>query len=295
MIFGAKSSPSSAMYVKNKMANENNIDFPVVADAVIGDMYMDDLLHGGRDEQEASLKIDKFIKLFKRGGFEICNWASNSKNVLASIPSNLRAKGFMELNSEASNMVERVLGLRWSANQDSFLFELIFHKVKDDVLSGLKIPSKREVLRLVMSIFDPMGFLAHYVIRAKILFQHIWLSKIGWDDQLTTNQNQQWQLWLKKLKNIQCVRIPRCYSPSLEIAEKVELHTFVDASQEAMAAVSYLVLKVGDSFETAFILGRTRVAPTKPLSVPRLELQAAILGTRMAETISEEIKLSIDV
>ncbi|CAG7720249.1 unnamed protein product, partial [Allacma fusca] len=134
---------------------------------------------------------------------------------------------------------------------------------------------------------------AHFLVKAKILFQRIWLSKIGWDDSLTTEQNDIWSKWLEELKKIVHVRIPRCYSQSLKTADFCELHTFVDASQEAIAAVSFLRVKTGDAVELAFVLGRTRVAPTKPMSVPRLELQAAVMGTRMSATISAELNLNI--
>jgi len=53
-----------------------------------------------------------------------------------------------------------------------------------------------------------------------------------------------------------------------------------DASEQAFAAVAYWRITSQDKTEVAFAMEKSRVAPLKPMSIPRLELQAAVMGTR---------------
>ncbi|CAG7786855.1 unnamed protein product, partial [Allacma fusca] len=120
--------------------------------------------------------------------------------VLAKISPDLRAKEYVDLTAMAENPVQRVLGLIWNPSTDEFKFKLNFHKVPEDVVDGVKLPTKRQVLSLMMSIFDPLGFIAHLVIKVKILFQFIWRSGLGWDDSLTQALGERWRKWLKLLE-----------------------------------------------------------------------------------------------
>ena len=71
-------------------------------------------------------------------------------------------------------------------------FNLKFHRVKGEIVTGGKNPTKRDVLRVVMSVFDPLGLLGHFVMQGKILLPDIWRSGIGWDDELPTELNEKW-------------------------------------------------------------------------------------------------------
>ncbi|CAG7701925.1 unnamed protein product, partial [Allacma fusca] len=275
MVFGASCSPSSANWIKIRNAEQFKDEFPQVYNAVVNQTFMDDQLDGADNDEILAQHLINVIEVYRRGGFCICNWVSNHPAALEKINPELRGKGFSEVALGAETPVERVLGLQWRTCTDEFFFLLQFHKVDKDVVAGLAIPTKRQVLALTMSIFDPLGFLAPLIIKVRILFQCIWRSGLGWDDELTTQLNQKWLQWLDILKRIEEFSVDRCYHPLLLNATNIQLHMFVDASLEAFACVGYLRIQIRGEIFTAFVASKSKVAPLKALSVPRLELQAA--------------------
>lgn len=138
-----------------------------------------------------------------------------------------------------------------------------------------------------MAIFHPFGFLANFTIFSKILTQRAWKLGLQWDDPLPSNMLKQWKAWWMDFEKVKTFSIPRCYSPLLSSAEEVQLHVFVDASSVAYVAVAYLRIKWNEQVHVSFVMAKSRCAPTKGLTIPRLELQAAILGCRLKTLINE--------
>ena len=196
MIFGSACSPCSAQFVKNLNATEFQDQFPDAARAIIESHYMDDLLDSKPSEKEAIKLIHDVIHVHHQAGFEIRNFVSSSKAVLQSLPPELRAVDEKNLCMETDMPTERVLGMWWDPNDDSFIFKLKFNRIPAAITSGEKIPTKREVLRVIMSVFDPIGLIAHVIIQARILFKEIWKSAIDWDDQINDDCYKDWKKWL---------------------------------------------------------------------------------------------------
>ena len=138
-----------------------------------------------------------------------------------------------------------------------------------------------------MSIFDPLGFLSCHTIRLKILLQDIWRSGIGWDDPLNEALEKKWRQWKATIPLIENVKIQRCYSPIISEADKVELHTFVDAGEYAYAAVCYVLVEYKGRTTVTLVAAKSKVGPLKPMSTPRMELQAALVGVRLANKIKK--------
>lgn len=153
------------------------------------------------------------------------------------------------------------------------------------------VPTKREVLQVLMSIFDPLGFVSHYTIGLKILLQDIWRSGIKWDDELNEELYSKWSTWLTNLDKISFVMIPRCYSKLPKFTFNVQLHTFVDAGENAYAAACYFRIQNNEDVDVSIATAKSKVTPLKPVSIPRLELQAALIGTRMAAKIKDATRL----
>lgn len=118
-------------------------------------------------------------------------------------------------SSEEINMkntsaeTEKILGLFWNKSKDLFVFKINMSKIPDDIIELVRRPTKREVLKLVMSIFDPFGFLSFFTITCKILLQEIWKKKLKWDEQIQIKHFVIWKQWLVGLKNISTLEIPR--------------------------------------------------------------------------------------
>ena len=140
-----------------------------------------------------------------------------------------------------------------------------------------------------MAIFDPLGFLTPFTIRSRILMQKFWTLGIGWDEKIRDEDLKEWKLWLLNLKKVKTCRVDRCYQLKQFQTNTAELHVFCDASSKAHAAVGYWRFKLpDDTFHVSFILAKSRVAPLKPTTFPRLELQAALLATRLTKTTLKE-------
>jgi hypothetical protein len=144
-------------------------------------------------------------------------------------------------------VTEKDLGLFWDVNNDNLTF-----KVKMEALQlHPKILTKRVVLRSIMKIFDIMGFVSHFIIRAKVIMQLIWRERIGWDQNVPTYINGKWLHWFKDLNQLSTIQILRCYTGGNPEEAEIQLHVFVDASEEGYAAISYFRCVYASGIEVA--------------------------------------------
>lgn len=173
----------------------------------------------------------------------------------------------------------------WNTKTDTFTYSLQFIKLYNMV--DEYHPTKREVLQIVMSVFDPLGFLAHLVVHAKVLLQEIWRHEIGWDVQLPVSLKERWSKWVHHLMQVENLHIPPLYSPRMSPnhPKSIQLHIFVDASIEAYGAAAYFRIEDEDGVDSRVVGAKSIVAPNRPISIPRLELQGAVLGNRFGESI----------
>lgn len=141
-----------------------------------------------------------------------------------------------------------------------------------------------------MSFFDPLGLLGFLLVHGKILLQDIWRAGTQWDEEVEEEHWNRWRDWTSLLRQVSDIRIPRCYFPeATELHYKrLQLHVFVDASEAAYAAVAYFRIADPNGIVRCVLVStKTKVAPLKPLSIPRLELQAAVLGTRLMRFVQD--------
>ncbi|XP_046145327.1 uncharacterized protein LOC123988627 [Osmia bicornis bicornis] len=179
-----------------------------------------------------------------------------------------------------------MLGLLWQPNTDEFRF-----KLKID-LAKTANPTKRVILSTVAKIFDPLGWIAPVVIVAKIFIQKLWVAKLDWDDPLPLELTKQWREYATEFNALPNVFIPRWVGIGNDSLH-YEIHGFADASQDAYAAVIYLrVTNVANETTVHILLSKTKVAPLKPLTIPRLELCACLIMTRLIEHVQVTLKLN---
>ncbi|XP_058122772.1 uncharacterized protein LOC131293707 [Anopheles ziemanni] len=291
MTFSAACSPSSAQYVKNINAERFEEQFPRAVSCIKNEHYVDDMLTSVETEEEAIELAEQVRLIHAQGGFEIRNWVSNSFNVAAHLRKEQPCD--LSLNMCSETHKEKVLGMWWDIATDSFTFRLS-PKHDKQLLSGERFPTKREVLRTLMMIYDPMGLIGCFLIFVKILLQEIWRAGLGWDQEIIGTISEKWSMWVTYLPEALKVSIPRCYRNTTSASvQHVQLHVFCDASEYAMATVAYFRFKEGDTIECALIGSKTRVAPIKFASIPRLELQAALIGSRFSATILQEHRINI--
>lgn len=287
MIFGATSSPTSAIYILNKNAEEFIDTYPAAVDAIKRKHYVDDYLDSTDTVEAAQQLISDVTQIHRAGGFDIRGWVTSSLELREQLPSVV--PGRVKLDRSES---ERTLGMIWCPETDCMKFDLSFKRLPKDLVEGSVTPTKREFLKFIMSIFDPLGLVYPCVIQSRVLMQSVWQSGISWDDKIKDAEAVTWFEWLDKLRRaLASVSIPRWYGLELTL---VDLHVFGDASEKAYAAVAYLVGTDGFGNRICtMVTGKARVAPVKVVSIPRLELQAAVLASRLAVTVKTELDVKV--
>ncbi|XP_058838652.1 uncharacterized protein LOC131694186 [Topomyia yanbarensis] len=293
MTFGACCSPSCAQYIKNINAERYAQKYPAAAEVILKKHYVDDMLISVETE-EAAIRIAQEVKyVHEQGGFHIRNWISNSNSVTIALHEDNAEEKNLDLSSGMST--EKVLGMWWCTATDVFTYKIGWNRYDRAILGGQRCPTKREMLRVLMTIFDPLGLIAHFLMFLKILLQEVWRSGVQWDDPISNVSFGKWKQWLDVLPQVEQVTIPRCYRLRVSSPTQCEtqLHTFVDASENGFAAASYLRFVQNGVIECILVSAKTRVAPLKFTSIPKLELQAAIIGARLARSIAQSLSFSI--
>ena len=286
-VFGNTPSPAIATYGMRKSVENADSD---VQDFVNHDFYVDDgLISVHNDEVATDLIRRTQAALFDGGKLRLHKVASNSRNVLASLPPDDLAKGLKDINLVKDLApLQNSLGLIWDINTDTFMYKF----------SGAEKPlTRRGVLSIVNSLYDPLGFLAPVIIQGKLFLREVNDLNYGWDDPLSTDLSDRWLLWKDTLSNLNTVTFPRMYSSvSLSQAHRIELHMFCDASKEAIGAVAYLKVFDTDysSGKVCFLLGKAKVAPQHGHTIPRLELCAAVLAADIYDIILEHLHIDFD-
>ncbi|XP_070142302.1 uncharacterized protein [Drosophila kikkawai] len=288
MTFRAACSPSTAHYVKTLNALKFRDSDPRAVKAIIDHHYVDDYVDSFATESEAIEVSTRVKEIHAEAGFELCQFSSSSPIVEAALgpPGRVKSVGWGEAE-------QKILGMRWQVATDDFRFNVKYHRVPESVLSGDRVPTKREYSSLLMSTFDPLGFLCCLMITAKLLLREIWRQKIQWDEPLPEEIGRSFAAWRRQMDAVGQFRCPRHYFGRGAV-RTIKLHVFVDASQSAFAAVAYWRVMYEDGNVLAsFVCAKTKCAPMRTMSIPRLELQAAVLGTRLINTVKEEHSVDI--
>ncbi|XP_062704357.1 uncharacterized protein LOC134286714 [Aedes albopictus] len=295
--FGATCSPCSAQYAKNLNASEYATEYPEAARAITNNTYVDDFLDS-RDTIEEAVQLAVAVReVHSKAGFEIRNWHSNAPEILERIGANDQetSQVVKSFSVEKATAAERILGMMWDPNEDLFLFTVQLHADLLPLLSGRTVPTKRQVLRVVMSFFDPLGLISTFSIHGKILIQDIWRSGVGWDDPISSRNFSDWERWTRLIPELKRVQIPRFYFPNYERGsyESLQLHIFVDASELAYCSVAYFRIIDRGTPRCSLVAAKAKVTPLRPQSIPRNELNAGVIGVRLMKSVTENHSLQI--
>ena len=229
-VFGAASLPACATYALQQTAKDNDLLSPQdVIDTVLENFYMDDCLKSVDLEEEAIRMSDELSQLLKKGGFNLTKWLSNNDQVVSNFVLEKRAKVYLNLK-EDKNILHQLLGVTLNFEEDSFQIDV---NLKDKPLT------RRGVLSHVSAVFDPLGFAAPVILKAKLILQELCQLKLGWDEPIPEQLAIRWSKWISNLTCLSELKVDRYFS-DFEDADHIELHIFYDASQDGYGVVAYL-------------------------------------------------------
>ncbi|KAM8701717.1 hypothetical protein ACLKA7_000073 [Drosophila subpalustris] len=287
VMFGTRSAPFLAIRVMHQLAADEGQSFPLAVDVVKQQMYVDDILSGADNVEQAENIKNQVIGLMHSGTFELRKWASNDPRLLQNIPlEHLETKGILDL--QTSDGI-RALGVYWTPLEDSFRFRVNFE-------IPVCIPTKRIILSTIARLFDPMGWLSPIVITAKMLMQVLWKTKLKWDDHVPTEVQKSWDKFVKELPNIASIQIPR-YITGCSTNNVGQLHIFCDASAGAYGAAAYLRIPAENGhFHVELLLAKSKVMPVKPqLTIPRAELCAAVVAVKIFKYCKFNMRINVNL
>ena len=290
-IFGAKDLPTCANYALQRTARDNAKFYPGAAKAVLEIFYMDDYLDSVESPEKAINRSKELVHLLHLGGFKLTKFVSNVQNLADRIdgsPQSTEPKVIVSFQEDSSH----VLGLKWDHTNDTLVVS------RGTSCAITKSLTQRLVLSLVSKVFDPIGLVAPFTVGARLLLKDIWrVTGQQWDDELPQDMVQRFLVWSADLPKLENIKIPRSYFSGP--LDNTELHMFGDSSQDFFSAVAFLRARVTTptgkiKTELAFVLGKARVAPMKVMTVPKLELQAALLAARLKNEIIQALTVTVN-
>lgn len=242
---------------------------PEISEIIKRDFYVDDLLTGTSTATHAKYIISSLNKTLQSGCFKLRKWLSNRPEVLEGLQIDELHPHLVDFQDHG---ISKTLGMMWSHAKDSFVYSI----------ANTPHPTitKRTILSDIAKIFDPLGLVSPSVMIPKRIIQQLWLHKLGWDQTIPSELATNWLKYKGQLFELSELTIPRqvvCKDPST-----IDLHGFCDASNIGYGACIYIVSQGNDHNTSSHLLcAKARVAPLKPVTIPRLELCGAQLLSKL--------------
>ena len=284
--FGLSCSPYLAIATVHHHVGTYEEEYPHVVKELTGNTYVDDQLSGAKSLEEAISIYETEVQIMKDGGMELRKWKSNHPQLMERFIADKVASADQDKEFESE---EAVLGICWNNAGDYFTFH---EKGILNSTSNIR-PTKRNILSVAGTLYDPPGLMSPFLVRIKILIQQLWERGLEWDELIPKDLRVIWDEWKSELHLLGNIKIPR-YVGSTHPASvtPIELHTFGDASEAAYASAAYLksVDKEGTAYIT-LVYSKTKVAPVKTTSLPRLELEAGKLAAKTSAYVMSSLHL----
>ena len=274
--FGVSASSFAAIMSMKQNVSELSEKYPLAYRAVSNSFYVDDGLTGADSATEIKKLQRELQQSFELGGFLLRKWSSSNPNVLKHLSEELKAIR-TSCSLPDSNEYVKTLGIEWNSTSDHFRIA-----IADWPVTNKGFVTKRILILDIAKTFDVFGWFAPAVITVKILLQRVWEEKVEWDEPVPSSIYDIWKRWRSELIMLSTKHVPRCYFPKDRRITNTEIHGFADASERAYAAVVYLrMVDTEGEVHTSIVISKTKVAPIKRITIPRLELCGAHLLSQL--------------
>lgn len=281
--YGTASAPFLAVRSLHQLGYESQGSCPRISQIILEDFYMDDLLTGC-DTIPELIDLQRELSSVLAGGcFELRKWLSNRTEVLDQFKVNKDLhSNILKLGPGEQN---KTLGILWNATEDNIQYSIRRFPYQSDI-------TKRAILSVISQIFDPLGLLGPIVVNAKIMLQSLWQDRLSWDEKISDETSEKWLKFCKDIQHLNSVKIPRHVLSVTRLV--IELHGFSDSSERAYGACIYLVCQVNSTtYVSQLLCAKSRVAPIKRVTLPRLELCAAVLLSKLVDKVRMSLNLKI--
>ena len=220
--------------------------------------------------------------------FNLTKFVSNNVEVMQAIPDeHVRKNVNLQQLEKPKSQSEKALGLLWNIDTDTFGYKI---SMQDKPLS------KRGMLSELSSVYDPLGFVASFLLHGRKIIQILSRQELGWDEIVSDEVAKDWVEWKSKLPALENLRISRCIKPvGFGKIMRSSIHHFSDASEGGYGQSSYLRLKDDQGkIHCVLLIGKSRVSHLKYISIPRLELIAATLSVKVSLLLRQELGIPIN-
>ncbi|XP_043476349.1 uncharacterized protein LOC122507611 [Leptopilina heterotoma] len=280
--FGTACAPFLATRTLLQLAEDERESFPVASHTLKRDFYVDDLVTGAESYEKALSLRNNLMELLKKGGFNLRKWGSNDSRLTRDFPGN---PTITHMSLDPSDTI-KTLGVYWDSKTDSITYTVNIPKVNEKI-------TKRSILSQVAKLFDPLGLLGPIIVKAKILIQLLWKAKLEWDEPVPHKLQTSWLEYKNELELINDVRFERFIV--IPNAKETQIHGFCDASTKAYGACVYLRSTDDQgNIQCSLIAAKSRVAPLKCVTLPKLELCSALVLTKLYTSIAQSIPMSFN-
>ncbi|XP_037820360.1 uncharacterized protein LOC119609586 [Lucilia sericata] len=272
--FGINCAPYLAIRTLLQLADESETLNPLASLILRNETYVDDVLSGGHTLESAIESQKQLCTALNSAGFPLRKITANHHRLLEHIPKeNLLNDDLLKFNDSSST---KTLGICWNAMSDTFNYKV------ESISLGSTV-TKRQILSCIAKLFDPAGWLTPIIIEAKMLLQNLWQDGVEWDENVNSHIFQKWKLFIDNFHHIDRIQIPRWVNFQPE--NYIQLHGFCDASERAYCAAVYLRSENPNRRSTHLLVAKSKVAPLKKLSLPRLELCGALLLSKLVRQL----------
>ena len=299
-VFGSVCSPTCAIYVTQRNAEEHKARMPRAAEAIIKSTLVDDTLDSVPTEHEAVQVIKELVEIFKHIGLDMSKVATTSIRVAKALPSGITKSDNMILFENFSKRDIEYGGRDYAPGtvpkQPTMRTLGQYHNMVCDTMGYVSYTpdqnmewTKTKVLSQTMKVFDPLGYVVAVMLEPKLIIQELWRREAVWTDTLTPEELKRWTDWLPNLPLMEELQFRRVLIPGLpDDHESVQIHVFADASERAFACASYIrvTYKDGRPVYTNFIQAKCNIAPIKvKRTIPKLELMGIHSAARLADNL----------
>ena len=259
------------------------------SDRIKKDIYVDDITTGDVDVSSTIELKENIKRILEEGGFHVKGFVMSGDSSEES------------LSLLGTGEIGRILGIGWKPLEDTFVARVRINKSRkfkgirkeadlDDsqiILLAEDKLTRRMLLSITNSCYDPYGLMCPITVQLKIELRKLYTKELSlsWDADIPAEMKQEWVKLIKRLKYIDGVEVRRCVYDPDSIGEP-ELVLFCDGSPQAMCAVAYIRWKLHRGGYSAFLFAaKTRVTPLERLTIPRIEMQSAVLAVRLGNSI----------